>query len=79
MTIHLTDVAAASKDYVAQNVECEITGFSPPRPGDSKPDDRFEFELRVTNQGTLPLTNVRYQISSSDAEIFRLITPERRT
>ena len=79
MTIHLTDVAAASKDYVAQNVECEITNFNPARPGDDRPEDRFEFELRVTNNGSLPLTNVRYQISSSDGDVFRLITPERRT
>jgi hypothetical protein len=78
MTIHLTDVAAASKDYVTQNVECEITNFNPARAGDSKPEDRFEFELRVKNKGTLPLTNVRYQISSSDGDVFQLIAPDRR-
>ena len=53
MTIHLTDVAAASKDYVAQNVECEFISFKPPKPSESKPEDRFEFELRVDRKSVV--------------------------
>jgi len=78
MTIHLTDVSMASKDYVTENVDCQIKYKMDEAPRSIPKGESFEFELSVTNTGSLPLTNVRYELASSDGEVFRFVAPKRR-
>ena len=77
MPIDLTEIRAAAATYVSDNVSCVIDNFTPDVPAALSPGEEFSFDLHVTNNGPLTLTNVRYQVWAEHRDIFRLIAPTR--
>jgi hypothetical protein len=76
MAISLSDLPAAVADYVKHNVSVEVSDVKHGISTVLQPNEKGIFNVTVTNNGTVRLTDLVYELSISPGSVARLISPE---
>jgi uncharacterized repeat protein (TIGR01451 family) len=75
MTISLSDIPAAVADYIKHNVTVAVTEVKHGISTVLQPNERGKFDVVVTNNGGVRLTNIIYELSISPDTIAKLVSP----
>jgi len=79
MTIQLPDLRQAVIAYLNTKVTVDVLDFQVSNPPFLKVGEPFSFTVRVSNattaNGGIALTNVRYQVSTSNPEAVKITVP----
>lgn len=76
MPISLSDIPAAVADYIRNNVTVAVTEV---RHGIStvlQPNERGKFDVIVTNNGSVRLTSIIYELSIVPDSVAKLVSPD---
>src|SRR5258708_4327330 len=76
MTISLSDIPAAVADYIKNNVTVVVTEVKHGISTVLQPHEKGKFDVVVTNNGTVRLTNIIYELSISPDNIAKLVSPD---
>jgi hypothetical protein len=75
MTINLNDIRQACYNYLSTSVICKIENLVADVPNAISPGEGFKFDLRVTNNGNIRITKVKYHLFVTDPSKAKLIVP----
>ena len=76
MSISLTDIPAAVADYIQSNVTVEVSEVKHGISTVLQPHEKGTFDVSVTNNGDVNLTDLVYELSVSPSSVAKLISPE---
>jgi hypothetical protein len=76
MSINLSDLPAAVADYVENNVTVEVSEVKHGISSVLQPHEKGRFNVTVTNNGAVRLTDLVYELSVSPGSVAKLISPE---
>ena len=76
MSISLTDIPAAVADYIQSNVTVEVSEVKHGISTVLQPHEKGTFNVSVTNNGDVNLTDLVYELSVSPSSVAKLISPE---
>ena len=75
MAINLKDIPEAVKDYMNTQINVTITPFVPSAGTSVNPNETFTFDVKATNNGAIPLKNVKYKVWSVNPNIAKVRVP----
>ena len=75
MALSLSDIPAAVADYIKQNVTISVTEVKHGISTVLQPNEKGKFDVVVTNNGSVRLTNIIYELSISPGDVAKLISP----
>jgi hypothetical protein len=75
MTISLSDIPTAVADYIKDNVTVEVTEVTHGISTVLQPHEKGKFDVVVTNNGSVRLTNLIYELSISPDDVAQLVSP----
>ena len=75
MTISLSDIPTAVADYIKDNVTVDVTEVKHGISTVLQPHEKGKFDVVVTNNGTVRLTNLIYELSVSPDDVAKLLSP----
>jgi hypothetical protein len=76
MSISLSDIPQAVADYVKNSVNVEVSEVKHGISNVLQPHEKGTFTVTVTNNGTVRLTDLVYELSVSPGSVAELISPE---
>ena len=76
MSINLSDSPAAVADYIKSSVTVEVSEVKHGISTVLQPHEKGTFNVTVTNNGDVHLTDLVYELSVSPSSVARLISPE---
>ena len=76
MSISLSDIPAAVADYIKNNVTVEVSDVKHGISTVLQPHEKGTFNVTVTNNGDVHLTDLVYELSVSPSSVAKLISPE---
>jgi len=76
MSISLSDLPAAVADYVKNNITVDVSEVKHGISSVLQPHEKGTFNVTVTNNGTVRLTDLIYELSVSPGSVAKLISPE---
>jgi hypothetical protein len=75
MPLSLSDIPAAVADYIKQNVTISVTEVKHGISTVLQPNEKGKFDVVVTNNGDVRLTDIVYELSISPDTVAKLISP----
>ena len=75
MTISLSDIPTAVADYIKDNVTVEVTEVKHGISTVLQPHEKGKFDVIVTNNGNVRLTDLIYELSISPDNVAKLVSP----
>ena len=75
MPLSLSDIPAAVADYIKQNVTISVTEVKHGISTVLQPNEKGKFDVVVTNNGDVRLTDMVYELSISPDTVAKLISP----
>ncbi len=75
MPISLSDIPTAVADYIKDNVTVTVTEVKHGISTVLQPNEKGKFDVVVTNNGDVRLTNLIYELSVSPASVAKLVSP----
>jgi uncharacterized repeat protein (TIGR01451 family) len=75
MTLSLSDIPAAVADYIKTSVTVTVTEVKHGISTVLQPNEKGKFDVVVTNNGSVRLTNIIYELSISPGDVAKLISP----
>jgi len=75
MSLSLSDIPAAVTDYIKNNVTVTVTEVKHGISTVLQPNEKGKFDVVVTNNGSVRLTNLIYELSISPGDVAKLISP----
>src|SRR5262245_51316962 len=75
MSISLPDIPTAVSDYIKDNVTVEVTEVKHGISTVLQPHEKGKFDVVVTNNGTVRLTDLIYELSVSPESVAKLLSP----
>jgi hypothetical protein len=75
VTISLSDIPTAVADYIKDNVTVEVSEVKHGISTVLQPHERGKFDVVVTNNGSVRLTNLVYELSISPDDVAKLVSP----
>ena len=75
MALTLSDIPAAVADYIQQNVTVTVTQVKHGISSVLQPNEKGKFDVVVTNNGGVRLTDIVYELSISPDSVAKLISP----
>jgi len=76
MTISLSDIPAAVADYIRSSVTVEVSEVKHGISTVLQPHEKGTFNVTVTNNGNVHLTDLVYELSVSPSSVAQFISPE---
>jgi uncharacterized repeat protein (TIGR01451 family) len=76
MSVNLSDLSAAVADYVERNVTVEVSEVKHGISTVPQPHEKGTFNVTVTNNGAVRLTDLVYELSVSPGSVAKLISPD---
>jgi hypothetical protein len=76
MSITLSDLPAAVAGYVKDNISVDVSDVKHGISTVLQPHEKGTFNVTVTNNGTVRLMDLVYELSVSPASVAKLISPE---
>ena len=76
MSISLSDLPLAVADYVKNNITVDVSEVKHGISSVLQPHEKGTFNVTVTNNGTVRLTDLVFELSVSPTSVAKLISPE---
>jgi hypothetical protein len=75
MDLSLSDIPAAVADYIKSSVTVTVTEVKHGISTVLQPNEKGKFDVVVTNNGSVRLTNLIYELSISPGDVAKLVSP----